>query len=421
MRILVYPHDLGLGGSQINAIECAAAARDLGHEVVVFGQPGPLTELIHDLGLPFVQSPPVHRRPTPSVVAALRQVVRERGIQVLHGYEWPPALECYLAARTCRRVTAVASIMSMAVAPFIPTTLPLIVGTHQIAATERDAGRRDVTVVEPPVDVDRNSADRLDVDAARFVRRWSLKARSARIVIVSRLAHELKVEGIVTAIATVGRMRTQRPVQLVIVGDGPAARQVHEAAQRANDAAGDEAVVLTGALQDPRPAYAAADVCLGMGSSILRAMAFGKPVIVQGEQGFWQLLTPESIDRFFWQGWFGVGEGSELGGIALKETLGRLMDDGPLRERLGAFGRHVVVSRFSLASAGRSLTTVYARAAAGSFGVGAQLHADVISARQFAGYSLTRAVKDLRHRLPADDFNAAPVVGMRSQPGTGAA
>ena len=39
VRILVYPHDLSMGGSQINAIEIGAKVRDLGHEVVIFGQP----------------------------------------------------------------------------------------------------------------------------------------------------------------------------------------------------------------------------------------------------------------------------------------------------------------------------------------------------------------------------------------------
>ncbi len=37
MRILVYPHDLGIGGSQINAIEMAERVQRSGHEVIVFG------------------------------------------------------------------------------------------------------------------------------------------------------------------------------------------------------------------------------------------------------------------------------------------------------------------------------------------------------------------------------------------------
>ena len=49
MRILVYPHDLGIGGSQLNAIELAAAVQRLGHEVIVYGRPGPRTRHIGEL------------------------------------------------------------------------------------------------------------------------------------------------------------------------------------------------------------------------------------------------------------------------------------------------------------------------------------------------------------------------------------
>ena len=55
-----------IGGSQLNAIELAAAVQRLGHEVLVFGRPGPLNQRIEELGLEFVPSPKPHRRPTPS-------------------------------------------------------------------------------------------------------------------------------------------------------------------------------------------------------------------------------------------------------------------------------------------------------------------------------------------------------------------
>ncbi|UXN31297.1 hypothetical protein [Glutamicibacter sp. M10] len=40
MRILIYPHDLSMGGSQLNAIELAGALRERGHEVIVYGWKG---------------------------------------------------------------------------------------------------------------------------------------------------------------------------------------------------------------------------------------------------------------------------------------------------------------------------------------------------------------------------------------------
>ena len=76
--------------------------------------------------------------------------------------------------------------------------------------------------------------------------------------------------------------------------------------KRANRGEDRRVVVLTGQLADPRPAYSAADVILGMGSSALRGMAFGKPLVVQGERGFWELLTPDSASVFLRDGWYGV-------------------------------------------------------------------------------------------------------------------
>ena len=46
MKIVVFALHMVVGGSQTNAIELAAALRDLhGHDVVLFAAPGPMVEL----------------------------------------------------------------------------------------------------------------------------------------------------------------------------------------------------------------------------------------------------------------------------------------------------------------------------------------------------------------------------------------
>lgn len=150
MRILVYPHSMSLGGSQLNALELAAAVQDLGHEVVVFAQDGPLVCRCASLGLEVLPAPEPRRRPSPAVVNALLHRIDRAGMDVLHGYEWPPALECVLASRLRPATRAVATVLSMAVAPFIPRQVPLLVGTRQIAAAETAFGRSTVGLMEPP-------------------------------------------------------------------------------------------------------------------------------------------------------------------------------------------------------------------------------------------------------------------------------
>lgn len=411
MKIMVIPHTLELGGSQLNAIELAAAVRDRGHDVLVFGRPGQLLGRLQELGLEFVESPPPRRRPTPSIVLAISRVARQRGIDIVHGYEWPPALEAELAAAIRPSTRVMTTVMSMAVAPFIPRHRDLIVGTEEIADAERLAGRRLVSVLEPPVDTDSNAPG--IVDGTAFRQKWGIPADAVAVVAVARLARELKLEGTLSAIRAVGTLSATHPVRLVLVGDGPARSEVENLAMRVNSMQGPNAVTLTGTLADPRPAYAAADIALGMGGSALRAMAFGKPVIVQGERGFWCTLAPNTLDRFLWTGWYGVGVAGTDGVAALTAELKPLLADPPLRSRLGGFARGVVTARFSLNRAADIQIDLYRRALSRPARRSA-LAGSAIATAQFARHVAGEQLRQLFGSRHMDDFNAMPVARLRA-------
>ncbi|SFN70903.1 glycosyltransferase [Mycetocola miduiensis] len=406
MRILVYPHDLNMGGSQTNAIELAAAVKSLGHECIIFGRPGTLLARIEELGLEFIESPPVRRRPSIRVARTMRDLVIERGIDVIHGYEWPPGLEALMATSRLPQVAAVCTVMSMAVAPFLPRTLPLVVGTPQISASEQVAGRQRLHVIEPPVDLVHNQAPS-PAELASFRSRWNLDERPL-VVCVSRLANELKSEGILTAIDVAGDFADVQPFQLLIVGDGAARGAIQAAADEVNRRTRANTVIVTGELADPRAAYAAADVTLGMGSSALRSLAFGKPLVVQGEKGFFATLGPQTVDTFRWQGWYGVGQSSREGRSRLAAELEPLLADPAMRRELGAFGRNVVEA-YSLDSAARRQVAVYRDALAGVAGVGRDVPEVVRSGASFSRYYLGRRISRVLGRQLSEDFNANPV------------
>ncbi|HXZ76934.1 MAG TPA: hypothetical protein VEH31_39520, partial [Streptosporangiaceae bacterium] len=94
----------------------------------------------------------------------------------------------------------------------------------------------------------------------------------------------------------------------------------------------------------------------------LRGMAFGKPLVVQGDLGFWKLLTPESAPEFLHGGWGGVGSDPDwrpAGAALLGGILSKLRDDPATRARLGEYGRTLVVERFSLDHAAAIQERVY--------------------------------------------------------------
>lgn len=351
-----------IGGSQINAIQIAGAVRDRGHEVIVFSEPGPMVERVRELGLEHLEIP-IHRsEPSAWVRAELNRVVRDRRVDIVHGYEWGPVIEAYFGPRLRQSVPVVGTIMSMSVVWFFPRTVPLIVGTEEIRDDAIAAGHRRVTLLEPPVDTETD--DPALVNGMQFRSEHGIEDDETLVVVVSRLVSVLKFEGLRMACEAVGQLASTHRVRLVIVGSGPMSDELAEHAKRANAAVGRRAVSLAGEMIDPRPAYAAADVVIGMGGSALRGLAFGKPLIVVGEDGFSEVLTPSSLPTFLRQGWYGRGPGSMGSGTpALREALHRLIAFPELRQELSSSSRQLVIERFSLHHAAQVQEREYIAAA----------------------------------------------------------
>lgn len=355
MRILTCVHTMEIGGTQINAIELARTAAELGHESIVFGPPGDITHVVEDFGLEFVAAPPAGEPPAVRTSMAIWKLARQRKVDLIHAHYWTPAVEAAFGGFLTRGVPTIATIYTPEVPRWaLPRSMPIIVGTAELAESERGFRPR-TYLLEPPVDTVAN-APVADPSAARA--RFGLRPDEVGIFVVCRLTPELKREGLLAAARVMGRIATTYGLRLFIVGDGPSRDEVQAEADRANAAAGREVVTLTGQMTDPRDAYAAADIMLGMGGSALRAMAFGKPLVVQGEQGYWRLLTPESLDFFLDKGWYWLGDGSD-GAPLLEEILVDLLKRVDTWDALGALARDVIVSRFSLEAAGRQLVEIY--------------------------------------------------------------
>lgn len=358
MKIVVYPHELAIGGSQINAIDLAAAVEALGHEVLVYAPPGPLENYIGRKRLRYVRAHPLPYRPAPTRIVQLLRLARRERVDVFHAYEWPPCLDAFFGAGLFLNVPVVCTVLSMSVMPTVPRHLPLLMGTRALAETAGAKHRATVRVMEPPIDVD---ADHPANDDGGFRTRHGLAPEELLVVTVSRLALELKFDALRDAIDAIDLLAADWPARLAIVGDGDAAPLVRAHAAAVNRRHGREVVILAGAALDPRPAYAAADIVIGMGSSALRGLAHGKPLVVQGERGFSAPFDPAHESIFLWQGFHGVGDGTR-GGPCLAGHLRALMANPAQRATLGTWGRNRVVERFALPKAATRLVEIYTEA-----------------------------------------------------------
>ena len=381
MRILVCPHDMQLGGSSINAVDLARAVRDLGHDVWVMGRQGPLRRRVAAAGLPLLALPErAHVRPSPAVSRAIANAVRRHRIDIVHTYEYWPLVEAFLGVHVPRGTPVLGTIMSMgSLPPYFPRTgVPLTVGygdLHEETGALRGPTGARVHLLEPPVDTaidhpvhtaTNGSAPEIDIEA--FASEHGLGGDGPIVAVVSRLAAHLKQEHLERTIDAVALLAAKNPgLRLVVVGGGSIERELRARAAQAEADLGRRAIVFTGEMADPRPAYAIADIVVGMGSSALRGMAFGKPTVVVGEQGFSLPVTPETIDEFDGLGFYGLGPGrGPIDRDPLVGQLDALLGDLVERERVGAWSLDLVHERFGLQGHAERLVDWYeqARAAA---------------------------------------------------------
>ena len=354
MKILVFAHQLEVGGTQVNAIELASALRDLhGHEVSIFASPGPMVKLIRDRGLRFHAAPEPHLYPSIARMRALRQVVRRERPDIVHAWDWWQCLDAYYGVHLPWRVPLLVSDMCMSISRLLPRSVPTTFGTPEVVDRARASGRRRVDLLLPPVDVRSNAPG--TADPAIFRERFGIAEAELLAVTVSRFDQSLKAESLLRTIDAVRTLGRTLPLRLVLVGDGALRSVLQRLANEANDELGRHVISLAGGLIDPRIAYASADFVIGMGGSALRSMAFAKPVIVVGANGFAARFTHETASSFYYTGMYGIGDGDE-GNSRLAQEIRALADrpgDLPL---LGAFSRAFVLEHFALDTAAARLS-----------------------------------------------------------------
>jgi glycosyltransferase involved in cell wall biosynthesis len=415
-RVLIAVHQLDLGGSQTNAVDLAIGALDRGHDVLVAGPEGPLAQRLHDRGVPFAHVPLQAMAHARAGYRELLRVSRSFRPDLVHAYELIPGLLAYAGPHLRDGVPMTVTINSMAVPSFMPASIPMQVCNPVIAHAART--RRDrVGVLEIPTDT---TGQYPGFDGGQeFREALGVGSDEVLVVAVSRFARVLKQQGLETAIRVAGRV-ADRPVRLVLVGDGPAMPELRALAARTNAAAGRPVVVLTGALDDPKPAYAAADIVIGMGGSLLRAMAFGKPCIVQGERGFFRALDPTSARRFRWHGFYGVGDDpgdgtTGRGDDQLEQELVRLLDDVVLRAENAAFALALVRQCYGLDDAVDQQLDWYETVLAAPTRPGAVEPVRTVCA--VGSWVAGRAVRKLRGIDMDDHFNSTAVIaaGVRAE------
>jgi glycosyltransferase involved in cell wall biosynthesis len=170
--------------------------------------------------------------------------------------------------------------------------------------------------------------------------------------VVTTASADVPLKGLLPLIEAIAKVRTEQPVELVIVGSTKAGGPVAEAIDRYGVA---DAIRFTGRVSEAelvghlRSAELVVVPSLFEGFSLplVEAMACGTPVVA---------TTGGALPEVAGQAAVLVAPGDPQ---ALAAAIAATLSDAPLRDRLGAAGRERVVDRFTWSAAARRTADIY--------------------------------------------------------------
>lgn len=307
---------LGAGGAEQYVVQLSNYLLAQGHRVsIVAGEPQLLRERLQQevhvetmsLHPGAARSPLVYLR---ILLPAIRRLVvffRREKVTLVHTHLAASALPAWVAAKICGIPVVHSKMHTEAIRSgyerlIFTSRLPLLLVDRFLAFTRYlEAEIRQYWHVPPErivlssigVDTERFLPDAAAREASR--RDLGLDAADRAMLVVARFYPEKGVELAIRA----ARALDDPGAVLLIAGDGPQ-REFLEGLAR--DLPGRTRIRFLGLLQDPRPAYAAADILLqttrgpNLGTVVLEAMASGLPVVIAYRDGEEHKMASDTLD-----------------------------------------------------------------------------------------------------------------------------
>lgn len=292
-------------------------------------------------------------------VARAARELRQTRVQVVHGYQWRPALLGALAGRLARVPFVVAGKRSLTgparserVAWRVIARLSdtIVVNAEALRRQGEALGMRTRWAVLPNgVDVERFASPEAP-EAAR--RRLGLDPYRSVVGTIGRLEPRKGCEVLLEAMRIVAGRANGACPQVLVVGDGP----LRDALERRTEEVGLGHVVrFTGTLSDVRPALAAMDVFVlpsheeGMSNALLEAMAAGRAVVATAVGGTGEVVAHERTGLLV----------PAADPATLAAAVQRLLTDRMLATALGDAGRAMVRREFGAGARVAALERLY--------------------------------------------------------------
>ncbi|MCL2616616.1 MAG: polysaccharide pyruvyl transferase CsaB [Defluviitaleaceae bacterium] len=364
-KVLMTLMGLEIGGAETHVLELCKALRKTGVQVYVASNGGAYEAELAEWGVIHFRVP-LHNKNVANVISAygaLKRIIRENDIKLVHAHARIPAFLCGLLKRklgirfvTTAHWTFVTRFPFNVLTNWGERSLAVSKDIKQYLVDNYNFPQEHIKITINGIDTDKFSGD---IDYGDIAEEFALEPGAFRVVYVSRLDKErsLAAHALIEAVPAV--MAKCPHLEVVIVGNGDDYGKVADAAKAANEAAGRRVVVMAGARVDVNKFAAACDTFVGVSRSALEAMAAAKPVILAGNEGYLGIFNESTLEKGVETNFCCRGCKDTSAALIAEDLLGLVGKTAEERAALGDFGREVVSREYSTARMAADALEVY--------------------------------------------------------------
>lgn len=354
-----------IGGAETHVLELSLELQRMGYRVVVVSNGGVYEENLKEAGIKHYKIP-LHLK-TPVAMAKslslLKKVIKEEKIDIVHAHGRIPAFLCGIL-RKCMRFTFVTTAHWVFdtshglkyLSNWGEKVMAVSVDIKKYLMDNYGTNPSDIYVTINGIDTNKFCKT---ADAKSVIEEFSLSETSKKIVYISRMDEDRAQVAFELSEIAPELVKINPELEIVIVGGGNVYDKLEEKVEKINETLGRRAIVLTGARTDIYKFAALGDWFVGVSRSALEAMACEKPAIIAGNEGYIGIFDEDklkvSIDTNF------CCRGLELSSpeLLLRDLKILMTNSEEENARLGAYGREIILSHYSLSKMAKDCETMY--------------------------------------------------------------
>lgn len=369
--VLAFP--LRIGGHIKTALTMAKHLKERGWRVVVLPPESSdeTREEFSRLGADVFVMAALARRgklPSPVGAGAIADLARALQADLIHAWDFPSIGPAYAAAAR----TGIAFVFTYAGGPFIPREIPphriptIVICQEQIRNfTKRHRLRPELLHSIPArIDLDQYRPDSVD---PAFLSKYELPTSGFKVGMALRLRPDK--EGWMQSVRAAAEAFAQRRcvIRIVVAGEGSTLQDLRCTAAEIN-ARSSEGPVLQFigpilSIDEMRQFYNYADVTVGSGQGILEAMACRKSVVILGNAGQAEALSPENVQEAAFYNFSGRHFLHRAqNATPLRETIESLRTDAGENRRLADFSFDYIRDHMDARHGAEQMLEVYEQA-----------------------------------------------------------